>query len=101
MISHRLSLQAEAELDDTWYYIVKESGSVEIADRFIDTLTRHFYLLAKNPHIGRRRDQEFRFGIRSFPVGNYLILYQIEEESVLIMHVIRGSRDIKALLDSP
>jgi toxin ParE1/3/4 len=96
-MAHILSSAAEAELDGIWYYIALESSNVDIADRFIDSLTERFYLLAKNPYIGRRRDDDLRPGMRSFPVGQYLILYRIEEEEVHILHVVRGSRNIEAL----
>jgi hypothetical protein len=42
-MAHRLSPEAEAELDGIWYYIATESGSMDVADRFIDSLTRRFY----------------------------------------------------------
>jgi toxin ParE1/3/4 len=97
-MAHRVAPQAEAELDNIWYYVAKESGSVEIADRLIDSITERFYLLACHPHIGRRRDEDLRPGLRSFPVGEYVIIYRVEEKDVLILHVFRGSRDIEALL---
>jgi hypothetical protein len=31
-MAHRVAPQAEAELDDIWYYVAKESGSIEIAE---------------------------------------------------------------------
>jgi len=70
---------------------------MEVADRFIDSLTKRFYLLSTNPYIGRRRDDDLRPGMRSFAVGEYIILYRIDGEDVLILHVVRGSRNIKAL----
>jgi toxin ParE1/3/4 len=97
-MAHRLAPEGEAELDDIWYYVAKESGSIEIADRLIDSITERFYLLARHPHIGRRRDEDLRPGLRSFPVGEYVIIYHIEGNVVLILHVFRGSRDIEALL---
>ncbi len=99
-MAHRVAPQAEAELDDVWYYVATKSGSIEIADRLIDSITERFLVLARNPRVGRRRDEELRPGLRSFPVGEYIILYRIEDEDVLILHVVRGSRDIKALLAS-
>jgi hypothetical protein len=33
-MAHRVAPQAEAELDDIWYYVAKESGSIAIADRW-------------------------------------------------------------------
>ena len=76
----------------------KKAGSIEIADRLIDSIAERFYLLACHPHIGRRRDEDLRPGLRSFPVGEYVIIYRFEREDVLILHVLRGSRDIEALL---
>ena len=97
MKAHRLSPEAEAELDGIWYFIATASSSVEVADRFVDTLTKRFYLLASNPQLGRRRDEDLQSGMRSFAVGEYLILYRIEQENVLILHVVRGSRNIEGL----
>ena len=97
-MAHRVAPQAEAELDNIWYYVAKESGSIEIADRLIDSITERFYLLAGHPHIGRHRDEDLRPGLRSFPVGEYVIIYRVEENDVLILQVFRGSRDIEALL---
>lgn len=97
-MAHRVAPQAEAELDSLWYYVAKESGSIEIADRLIDSITERFLLLSRNPRLGRRRDEELRPGLRSFPVGEYIILYRIEAEDVLILHVVRGSRNLEALL---
>jgi plasmid stabilization system protein ParE len=42
-MAHRLSPQAEAELDDIWYYIAKESDSIDIAGRLIDSITERFF----------------------------------------------------------
>jgi len=36
--------------------------------------------------------------MRGFPVGEYVILYRIEGSDALILRVVRGSRDIEALL---
>jgi toxin ParE1/3/4 len=99
-MAHRVALEAEADLDDIWYYIAGGSGSLEIADRFVDSLTERFYLLSRNPFLGRRRDEELRSGLRSFPVGEYIIFYRIEAEEVLILRVLRGSRDVRAIFGS-
>jgi toxin ParE1/3/4 len=96
-MAHRIAPEADAELDGIWYYIAKESGSIEIADRVIDSVTDRFFLLARFPHMGRRRDEDLRPGLRSFVVGEYVIIYRVGDEDVLILHVIRGSRDLRAL----
>jgi toxin ParE1/3/4 len=97
-MAHRVAPEAESELDNIWYYVAKESGSIEVADRLIDSITERFYLLAWHPHIGRRRDEDLRPGLRSFPVGEYVIIYRVEEQDVQILHVFRGSRNIEGLL---
>jgi toxin ParE1/3/4 len=43
------------------------------------------------------RDEDLRPGLRTFPVGEYVIFYRIEDEDVVILRVLRGSRNIAAL----
>lgn len=66
-MAHRVAPHAEIELDNIWYYVAKESGSIEIADRLIDSLTERFYLLSRYPHVGRKRDADLRLGLRTLP----------------------------------
>lgn len=96
-MAHRLAPEVEAELDEIWHYLAKESGNLEVADRVIDSITDRFFLLADHPYIGRRRDQDLRSGLRSFPIGEYVIFYRIEGEDVLILHLAHGRRDIETL----
>ena len=63
----------------------------------IDSITARFGVLARQPYIGRRRDQDLRPGVRSFVVGDYVIPYRVDGDNVLILRVLRGSRDIEAL----
>ena len=58
-MAHKCAPGAESDLDDIWYYVANDSGSVERADRFVASLTERFYLLSKNPCIGCSRD-DFR-----------------------------------------
>lgn len=97
-VPHRIAPAAEAELDEIWLFVATASGSVATADRLIDTLTARFLLLARYPHLGRRRDSDLRPGLRSFPVGEFVIIYRAEGSNVLILHIVRGSRNVKALL---
>ena len=75
----------------------RHQGRLDTADRFIDSITDRFFLLASHPNIGRARDKDLRPGLRSFPVGEYVIIYRVEDDDVLILRVLRGSRDIAAL----
>jgi toxin ParE1/3/4 len=96
-MAHRLAPQARAELSDIWNYIVKESGNVVAADGVIDAITECFYLLSEHPRIGRTRE-DLRAGLRSFAVGQYVIIYAINDEDVEILHVFHGRQDIEGEL---
>ena len=71
-MGHLRTTQVDSDLDEIWFYVAKESGSPETADRLIGIITRRFYLLATHPNLGRRRDRDLRPGLRSFPVGDYI-----------------------------
>jgi toxin ParE1/3/4 len=97
-MAHRLAPGADVELDEIWLWTAKESGSVDIADRLIDSITERFFLLARHPHMGRPRDDDLRPGLRSFPLGRYVIIYRAGSEVVLILHIVAAARDIEPLL---
>jgi plasmid stabilization system protein ParE len=75
-MAHRVAPRAELDLDDIWFYVAKESGSIEIANRLISSITDRFVLLASFPYMGRSRDEDFGLGCRSFAVGEEPILSQ-------------------------
>ena len=63
-MAHRVAARAEADLDDIWEYVAKESGGMEIANRLIDSITDRFFLLSSFPQIGRARHEDFGLGSR-------------------------------------
>ena len=95
-MAHRLSPQAELDLDDIWYYIAKQSASIEIANRAIDTITDRLYVIASFPHIGRSREA-LGLSCRAMPVGEYVIVYRVEGSDVLALRIVHGRRDLHAL----
>jgi plasmid stabilization system protein ParE len=98
MSEFRLSPEAEGELDGIWIRIARESGSSDIATRVVERITGRFWLLARYPYMGRRRDDDLRPGLRSLASDEYVIIHSIaEEDVVLILHVVHGSRDLVAL----
>lgn len=97
-MKHRLAPRAAADLDDIWYYVATESGSLETADRLIDTITGRFLALARFPYLGRSREGDFGPGYRSLAVGEYVIVYCVENDGVQILRVVHGRRDLEKLL---
>ena len=94
-MAHRVAASAERDLDDIWHYVATQSGSIEIADRFVDSLTDRFFVLAGFPHLGRSRESDFGAGFRSFAVGDYAIVYGVEQGDVVILRVVHGRREIE------
>jgi toxin ParE1/3/4 len=98
-MAHRVAPRAEADLDDIWLYVAKESGSVDVATRLIDSITDRFCLLAGFPYAGRSRARDFGAGMRSFPVSESVIIYCVEGDDVFILRVVHGSRDFDRLFE--
>lgn len=96
-MTFRVAPQAESDLDEIWFFLATQSSSIGVADRVVDSITARFVLLARQPYIGRRRDEDLRPGVRTFAVGDYVIVYRVDRDDVLILRVLRGSRDIEAL----
>jgi len=99
-MAHRLAPEVYADLAGIWSNIVRESGgNTAAADRVIDAITERFYLLGQHPRAGRSRAHDLRPGLRSFPVGEYLIIYALSGEDAVILYVFPGRRDIPNLID--
>jgi toxin ParE1/3/4 len=98
-MGHVRTLQANSDLAEIWYYVAIKSGSLDIADRLIDSITDRFFLLANYPNLGRARDEDLRQDLRSFSVGEYIIIYRIRGADVVILRVLRGSRNMEILFD--
>jgi toxin ParE1/3/4 len=96
-MAHRVSARAEADLDDIWSYVAKESGSIETANRLIDTITDRFSMVASFPYIGRAREEDFGPGCRIVTVGEYVIIYCVDNEDAVILRVVHGRRDLEGL----
>lgn len=89
--------RAKSDLVEIWGYIADDSEAR--ADAFVDMIDQKLSALASKPGMGRARD-EIAEGIRSFPVGRYVIFYRPVPEGVEIIRVLHGSRDIEALFQS-
>jgi toxin ParE1/3/4 len=98
-MAHRLAPQAEADLDAIWLYLAKESGSMDVATRLIDSIANRFVFLSGFPHAGRTRGNDLGQGTRSFGFGEYVILYCVDDEDVLILRVVHGRRDLADLFN--
>ncbi len=93
-----LQPRAKADLSKIWWLIADDRD--DQADAFIDLIDQKFQLLAQQSGLGRRRD-ELAEGLRSFPVGRYVIFYLPIPGGVQTVRVLHGARDIEAALTKP
>src|SRR5262245_39134918 len=92
MNRHFLTKLATKDIKDIYQYINEQD-----ADAALDFITRIQLMcdkLAQMPQMGRARD-ELKKGLRSFPVGNYLIFYRIVGTDIQVVRVLHGARNIK------
>jgi toxin ParE1/3/4 len=77
--------------------------NLDAGDRFIYAAEATFQLIATTPSIGRfsgftnpKVAQVRQYPVKGFP--NYLILYQLTEDSIDIIRVLHGARNLEITL---
>ena len=97
MSSKRLirTAQAEEDLIQIWSHIALDS--IRAADRLLDRLDEKSRMLADNPRLGTERS-DIATGVRSWPVGSYLILYHEISDGVEIVRYAHGARRLQDLV---
>ena len=94
---YELTPQALTDLDDIWRYTA-ETWSVDQADTYIDGLANVFGLLVSMPEMAPER-HEFTPPVRIHPHGSHLIIYIVREAAVVIVRVLGGGQNWKAVLE--
>jgi len=90
----RFSPMAIEDLDGILEYVARDNPAAAI--RFVETLKEKCNTLARFPLLGASRDQLAK-RLRVFSVGNYVIYYRPEGETVRIERVLHGARDADSL----
>lgn len=90
----RQSRLAAADLLELWIHIARED--VAAADRLLDRIDGVCAKLAVSPALGRSRE-ELAPGLRSFPVGRYVIFYRPAAGGIELARVLHGARDLDLL----
>jgi toxin ParE1/3/4 len=85
----------DADLFDIAVHIAEHNPSA--ADALIDVFHRKFELLAEFPTMGRQRP-ELGNGIRSLPIGDYMVFYRSIEDGIELIRVLHGARNARKLL---
>lgn len=89
----QISNRAREDLRDIWDYVSERNlpAADALLDRFLDVAET----LAEQPLAGRARPK-LRPELRSFPVGEYLLFYEPQQDGIEVVRVLHGHRDIDA-----
>lgn len=93
----RFAPLARTDLWDIRAYIA--AGNPEAARQTIGKIKHACLSLATQPFLGRVRN-ELLPDLRSFPVGSYVIFYDVVADGVEIVRVLHGARDLPGIFGS-
>ena len=87
------------DLADIWTYIAADNPAA--ADKLVAELLSLFDKTADFPEMGRAAI-EIKPGLRVLTQGRYLLLYRViaEVQTIELVRVVHGARDLPALFDS-
>lgn len=91
MSSYRYSSAANSDIEEIVLYIFALNPLA--ADHFLASLEETCELLAEHLLIGCSRP-ELGEGLRSFPIGNYLIFYTLAADGIVAVRVLYGGRHL-------
>jgi len=94
------NLDALADLDDIAQHTALESGSLDIANGFLDKLITSCEKLAELPGIFGTGRPELLPGMRSTPCQTYLIFFRYQDDTVEIINILAGNRDLASHFDA-
>ena len=97
LTGYRLTPKAEDDLEAIWRYSA-ETWSAEQADTYIDTLTTTIETIVAMPTIARER-MEFDPPVRIHPAAEHLIIYCIAADEILIVRILGGRQNWRAMLE--
>ena len=87
---------ADADLDDIYEWIARDDP--QAAERTVERIVDAAKRLRHFPDSGTSRP-ELGPQARSIVIGKYLVLYRVGSDSVDILRVVHGARDLGGMLD--
>jgi toxin ParE1/3/4 len=97
MSDPRITTQAQADLDDLWDYLAERNETA--ADHLLDEILERARHHARFPKTGRPRD-DLLPGLRSFVVRPYVVFFRPVDDTIEILRVVHGSRDVDDIMKS-
>lgn len=92
----RFTGEAERDLEEIGDHIAIDDPYVAL--RFVRALRGRCMALGDFPNRFPMVERYATAGLRRCRHGNYLIFYRVEEQAVVIVHVLHGARDYPEIL---
>ena len=83
---------SKLDYDQIHDYVAADSEPA--ADRLLRTFEEKLELLSQMPGAGASR-RDLGKGVRSWPVGNYLLIYRPIQGGIELLRVIHGARKVR------
>jgi toxin ParE1/3/4 len=94
MMEYFIAKEASQDLDEILdYFLVR---NVNAGERFIREFNKKCQNIAQFPNIGRSY-AKFDPRQRGIPLDGYIIFYRVFEDSVVIVRVVSGYRDLESI----
>ena len=89
-----IAKEASLDLDEIVdYFLVR---NINAGERFIREFNQKCQNIAQFPNIGRSY-AKFDPRVRGVPLDGYIIFYRVFEDSVVIVRVVNGYRDLESI----
>jgi toxin ParE1/3/4 len=92
----KLTDQAKVDLREFWYSFASDRDE-RTADRVLTEILDKCLTHAQFPESGRLREELSR-SLRGFPVRPYVVFYIRFEDTILVLRILHGRRDLKRFL---
>lgn len=93
----RISDAAKIDIEEIHEYIAM--GSKYYAKQTLKQFRAKFEVIKDMPFAGTMRD-ELSVGLRSYPVGNYIIFYEIDGDEIVINRILNTNQDVDSIMSS-
>ncbi len=94
MTQYIIAPEAAYDLDEiSTYYAVHNVGAGE---KILDEFEARCKYLVRFPNIGRSY-KTIRFDLRGISFSGYILFYRIGEDTIEILRVVNGNRDLESL----
>jgi len=84
----------ESRRDYLQIFVFVGEQNIDAAQRLVEMFDRNLEMLSDMPGLGPRRP-ELGKGVRSFPVGKYILLYRAIDDGIELLRGLHGARDLR------